>query len=204
MKINKEHEMIKKPLKLNQKEFVQHFNNEGLKFISAPDVYNVAKTNNKTLIRSLAKDFKDSYLVTSTQIKYNKKTLMVEITHDVDSIVVKPKNIKVKIPVLEGDFKEDSITEKYLKALFNTKDSIRTILKNLKKFDKDRIIRLWTPSQSSRSSKQIRSVDLCFDDFGRFDVNGYNWFGNDNGFSRGVIINSAKQSKVKRGKSKWI
>ncbi len=201
MQINKECEMIKKPLKMTQEEGVKHFNNKGLKMISAPDVYNVAKTNHKTLIRSLAKDFKDDYLVTSTQIKYNIKTLIAEITHDVKSVVVKPKKIKVKIPVLQGNFEQDSETEKYLQAQFDTKDSLNIILKNLKKFDKKRELRLWTPTQSERESRPIRSVGLYFDVLGRFGVDA-DWFDGNCGFSRGVIINSAKQSKKNKVKSK--
>ena len=205
MQINKEHETetIKTSLKKNQKDWVKHFNNKNLKMVSAPDIYTTAKKGNKAIMDSLRKDFKDNYIITSTQIKYNKKTLMVIITHDVDSNVVKPKRIKVKIPDLSGDFKEDSTTEKYLQALFNTKDSLSIILKTLKKFDNKRTIRLWTPSQSQREDKQVRSVVLYFGDFGRFGVYADDWFDSSYGLSRGVIINSAKQSKSKRGNQKW-
>ncbi len=204
MQINKEHEceVVKKSMKKNQKDWIDYFNNKGEKMISAPDIYRVAKKGNKTLIESLKEDFKDSWEVTSTRIIYNKKNLQAEIIHDADSKIAKPKKYKVKVPILSGNFEENKETEKYLQVLFDTKDSIDKILKTLKKFGKDRKIRLWTPSQSSRKDKEFRSVELYFGGFGRFDVYGYVWFVVSEGFSRGVIIDSAKQTKKIRGKSK--
>ncbi len=201
MQIKKESEceVVKKQLKKTQKEWVNYFNNKREKMISAPDIYRIT---NKELIENISEDFKESWEITSTRIIYNKKNLKAKIIHDADSNIVKPKEYKIKIPVLNGNFKQDSETEKYLQALFDTKDNIDKILKVLKKFGKEvKNIRLWTPDQDSRERKQVRSVDLCFDDFDGFDVGG-GWFGGDDGFSRGVIINSAKQSKKSRGKQK--
>ena len=174
MQINKEHEceVVKKELRNTQKDWVDYFNNKNLKMISTPDIYKTAKQENKTIIESLKEDFKESWEVTSTRIIYNKNNLNAEIIHDADSKIVKPKKYKVKVPVLSGDFKQDSETENYLQALFDTKDSLDKIIKVLKKFDKNRELRLWTPSQSSRESKQVRSVDLIFNDFDRFYVGG--------------------------------
>ena len=202
--INKEpeSETIKKQMKKTQKEWVEHFNSKSMKMISAPDIYKVAKTENKAIIRSLEKDFEESWEVTSTRIIYSKNNLKAEIIHDVDSNIVKPKRYKVKVPVLEGNFKQDSETGKYLQALFDTKDSLDKILKVLKKFGKDKQLRLWTPDQSSRKGKQVRSVVLYFCSFYWFYVDGDGWFDGVNGFSRGVIVNSAKQTKKSRGKKK--
>ncbi len=204
MQINKESECetIKKQMRKTQKDWIDHFNSKGEKMISAPDIYKVAKKENKAIIESLKKDFKESWEVTSTRIIYNKDNLNAEIIHDVDSKITKPKKYKVKIPIFDEDFKQDSETEKYLQALFDTKDSIDEILKVLKRFGKDKKIRLWTPDQSSRERNQIRSVVLCFDVFDWFDVGGSYWFGDYGGLSRGVIIDSAKQSKKRRGKPK--
>ena len=204
MQINKEPEceVVKKQLRKTQKDWIEHFNNKNMKMISAPDIYQTAKKENKAIMRSLEKDFEDKWEVTSTRITYNKNNLKAEIIHDVKSNIVKPKKYKVKVPVLDGSFKQDKETEKYLQALFDTKDSINKILKVLKKFGKDREIRLWTPDQDSRKDKQVRSVGLCFYVFGRFDVGGDGWFGNGVGLSRGVILDSAKQTKKTKGKSK--
>ncbi len=201
MQINKEHEceVVKKSIQKNQKDWIDYFNNKGEKMISAPDIY---RATNKELIGSLKEDFKEDWEVTSTRIIYNKKNLNAEIIHNADSKITKPKKYKVKVPILNGNFEEDKETEKYLQALFDTKDSITKILKTLRKFGKDRKIRLWTPDQSDRRSRPVRSVGLYFVGFGRFNVVGNYWFGNREGFSRGVIIDSAKQTKKSRGKSK--
>ena len=167
--------------------------------ISAPDIYKVA---NKGIIESLKKDFKEDWEVTSTRIIYNKKNLNAEIIHNVESKVVKSKKYKEKVPILNGNVEENKETEKYLQALFDTKDSIDNILKTLKKFGKDKKIRLWTPNEHDRKKRHVRSVEMYFVDFDRFNVNGNDWIGDNGGFSRGVIIDSAKQTKKTRGKSK--
>ncbi|KKL77070.1 hypothetical protein LCGC14_2038540 [marine sediment metagenome] len=194
MQINKEPEceIIKKQMRKTQKDWVEYFNSKNTKMISAPDIY---KVTNKEIIESLNKDFKENWEVTSTRIIYNKDNPNAEIIHNVESNVVKPNKYKIKVPVLDGDFKQDSEIEKYLQALFDTKDSIDKILKVLKKFGKDRKLRLWTPSQSSRKDKQVRSVVFFFGGFGRFGVGGYGWFVDVVGFSRGVIVDSAKQTR---------
>jgi hypothetical protein len=204
MQINKEPEceIIKKQMRKTQEDWIKYFNSKNTKMISAPDIYEAAKKENKAIIESLKKDFEESWEVTSTRIVYNKDNLSAEIIHDAESNIVKSKKYKVKVPVLDGELKQDSETEKYLQALFDTKDSIDKILKVLKKFGKDRQLRLWTPSQSSRKGKQVRSVDLCFYGFGGFDVSGSDWFDVSDGCSRGVIIDSAKQSKKLGSKSK--
>ncbi|KKN62138.1 hypothetical protein LCGC14_0515140 [marine sediment metagenome] len=203
MQINKESEckIIKKPMIMTQEKWVNHFNNEGEGMVSAPNIYQTAKTGNKALIESLKQDLKKEGIMTSSQIRYNKKTLFAEIIHNVGSKFAKIKKYKVEIPVFDGDFEENTKTEKYLQALFDTKGSIDKILKTLKKFGKDKKLRLWTPDQSYRKKRPIRSVVLCFDGFDRFYVGGDGWFDDSEGLSRGVIIDSAKQTK-KRRKSK--
>ncbi len=202
--INKEAEceIIKKPMKMTQKEGIKHFNNKGEGMISAPNIYQVAKKGNKAIIESLNQDLEEEVIMTSSQIIYDKKSLFADIIHNVGSKFAKIKKYGVKIPVFNGDFEEDKEVEEYLQSQFDTKDNIDKILKNLKKFGKNRKLRLWTPDQDSRKNKQVRSVVLYFDFFGRFVVVGVSWFDDDVGLSRGVIINSAKQSKKSRGKQK--
>ena len=199
--INKgvECEIIKKQMKKTQKDWIEYFNSKNMKMISAPNIY---KTENKAIIESLKEDFKESWEVTSTRIIYNKDNLNAEIIHDAESNIAKPKKYQVKIPVLDGDFKQDSEIEKYLQALFDTKDSFDKILKVLKKFGKNKKLRLWTPSQSSRKDQRIRSVELYFNGFVGFGVGGDVWFVGSRGLSRGVIMDSAKRTKKLRGKSK--
>ena len=201
MQINKEHEseIIKNSLKKNQEEWIKYFNDKGEKMISAPDIYRATK---KEIIGSLKKDFDDDWEVTSTRIIYNKDDLNAEIIHDVDSKIVKSKKYNVKVPELGGDFEENKEVEKYLQALFDTKDNIDKILKVLKKFKKDKKLKLWTPDQDSRKRRQVRSVELCFDGFDGFSVGGSDWFDGSEGLSRGVVVDSAKQTKKLGGKSK--
>ena len=200
MQINKETEceIVKKKLMKTQEDWVTYFNNKGEKMVSAPDIYKVAKQEKKTLIGSLKKDFEEDAIITSTKIVYNKNNLKAEVIHDADSKIAKPKKYKIKVPELVGEPKQDKETEAYLQALFDTKDNITTILRILRRFDQGKKIHLWTPSQSSRANKQVRAVVLYFGNI-RFGVVGDNWFGDSYGLSRGVIIDSAKQSKKTKG-----
>ena len=199
MKINikPEQKVVVEVLKKNQKEFIIHFNKKGEGMISAPNIYGAA--NNTKFLENMRKEFEDNWLVTSTQIIYNKNNLKAKIIHHAGSKVkgFKPKEYKnILIPDYSGDFKEDKITEKYLQALFDTKHNIKKILKTLKKINRKKTICLWTPSQSSRRDKSIRSVDLsCF--LGGFYVDGYDWFGNGDGCSHGVVINSEPKARGK-------
>lgn len=192
-----EFEVIKQKIKKNQKDWTEHFNQKGMKMISAPDIYRIAKEDHKELIERLKEDFSDNYyLVTSTRIKYSKDNLDAEIIHDADSIVVKPKSVNVKVYVYSGEVyvysgektREDAETEAYLQALFDTKDSLSYIISVLKRFDNKKPLYLWTPSQSSRAIKQIRSVGLGFSVLDGFFVDGVGWFDGSVGWSRGVNV----------------
>lgn len=86
----------------------------------------------------------------------------------------------------------------YIRALIDNKKATKEEIINFfvsLSGKKEKDIRFWTPSQDSRKDKQVRSVGLYFDDFGRFDVGGNFWAVVDDGLSRGVIVNSAKQTK---------
>ncbi|MCX6707171.1 MAG: hypothetical protein NT001_03445 [Candidatus Woesearchaeota archaeon] len=170
-----------------QDQWISFFNEKKQKMISAPDVYNLVQESSTEAIESLRTDFRDMWLVTSTRIIYSKDNLKATIIHDADSIATKPKEYKnILIPEMSGDFREDKQTEAYLQALFGTKDNIKKILAALKEISGKDTIRLWTPSQHSRSEQQIRSVCLNFDDLGRFSVYGVSWFDDYDGCSHGV------------------
>ncbi len=191
-----------------QEEWTAFFNTEKKPMISMPNIFQLVKENNTEAIESLRKDFKDYWLVTSTRIIYNSENLSAKIIHNANSNVVKPTEISLKeIPEYRPTYLNKLLeTEEglnYVRALLNDKKAtkeqiINFFVKLSGKKEKD--IRFWTPSQSSRGSKSIRSVDLCFGGFNGFDVDG-GWFGYG-GYSRGVIVDSAKQTKKPRGKSK--
>jgi len=168
--------------------------------ISAPDIYWAAKFGTDKLIQSLAKDLKDSVIISSSRIVYDTKSFLAEIIHDAESNVVKSKSFKVEVPYIMGIAENNPNNEAFLQTLFETKDSFDEIVNNLKRFDKDKILYLWTPSLESRASRPVRAVTLCFGYFGRFDVGG-GWVDDGNGLSRGVLVKSAKQTNKKKGDS---
>jgi len=186
-----------------QEQAIEFHNQRKEKMLSMPDIFQLVNENNTETIESLRKDFKDYWLVTSTRIIYDKNNLSARIIHNADSKVVKQKEIKVKeIPDYTNEKIKDVLDTEaglgYLRALLGnpkaTKEQITNFFTALSG-KKESNIRFWTPSQSSRRDKQVRSVDLYFDDLGWFDVDGYGWFDGDDGCSRGVLVSSAKQSK---------
>ena len=205
MKINTKRETKRKVvcevLKKTQEQWVEYFNKKKQKMISMQDIYK--SVNDKEVIKSLRKDFKDYYLMTSTRIIYNKDNLKATIIHDADSKIVKQKQYKnISIPLYEGNLKKDKKLEKYLQALFNTKHKLNKILETLKKISEKEIIRIWTPSQSSRKDKPIRSVRLYFYIFYRFFVGGDSWCDDGDGYSHGVLSVSEPKARSKRRQSK--
>ena len=193
MRINPEPETKKivEVLEMVQKDWIEHFNKKKVKMISLPDVY---KAKDEKILESLRKDFKESILVTSTRNVYNKDNLSTTIIHDADSKVVKQKEYEdILVPDYSGNFKDDKTTEKYLQALFDTKDSITKILDVLRKISGKETIRSWTPSQKSRANNPIRSLCLCYYDLGVFCVFGDGWCGGDSGLSHGVLSDPAKR-----------
>ncbi len=192
-----------------QEQWIEYFNKEKKPMISMPNVFQLVKEKNTEAIESLRKDFKDSWLVTSTRIIYDTDNLSAKIIHNADSTVTKQKEINLKEipscwPTYLKELLETEAGLNYIRALIDnnkaTKEEIINFFVTLSG-KKEKNIRFWTPSQSSRKDRQVRSVDLCFGDFGRFSVNGNYWFGDNDGFSRGVIIDSAKQTKFPSNKA---
>ncbi|GAF95721.1 unnamed protein product, partial [marine sediment metagenome] len=163
----------------------------------------LVKENNTEAIESLRKDFDKRWLVTSTRIIYNLDNLSAKIIHNADSTVTKQTEIEVKeipyyYPTYIKELLETETGLDYIRALINNKKATKEEVINFfvtLSGKKEKNIRFWTPTQSSRKDKQVRSVELCFSDFGRFVVDGDFWFGNYVGLSRGVIIDSAEQTK---------
>ena len=186
-----------------QEQAIAHHNERKECMLSLPDVFQLVKENNTEAIGSLRSNFDPRWLVLSTRIIYNKENLSAKIIHNADSTVTKPIEINLKeVPVCRPTYiKELLETEtglNYIRALINNKKATKEEIINFfvaLSGKKEKNIMFWTLSQSSRKDKEIRSVDLYFNGFGRFGVVGDIWFGNDYGLSRGVIIDSAKQSK---------
>ncbi len=185
-----------------QEEWINFFNTEKKPMISMLDVFQIVKENNTEAIEGMRKDFKDDWLVTSTRIIYDRDNLSAKIIHNADSTTRKPIEIEVKkIPFCNPTYLKDLLNEDvgldYIRALINNKKATKEGITNFfvtLSGKKEKNIRFWTPSQSSRGDKQVRSVGLYFDSFDGFDVVGDGWF-DGYGLSRGVIISSAKQTK---------
>ena len=186
-----------------QEQAIDHHNERKEVMLGLPHIFKLCKGNNTEAIESLRENFDPRWLVTSTRIIYSKNNLSAKIIHNADSTVTKPTEINLKeIPVCRPTYiKELLDTElglEYIRALINNKKATKEEIINFfvtLSGKKEKNIRFWTPSQSSRNDKQVRSVVLYFNVFVRFYVSGYGWFGGSGGFSRGVIIDSAKQSK---------
>ncbi len=186
-----------------QEQAIAYHNERKERMLSIPDVFQLVKENNTETIESLRKNFDPRWLVTSTRIIYSKDNLSGKIIHNADSTVTKPTEISLKeIPVCRPTYIKELIeTEagiEYIRALINNKNATKEEIINFfvaLSGKKEKNIRFWTPTESSRRDKQVRSVVLFFGGFGRFFVIGCNWFDYIEGYSRGVIIDSAKQSK---------
>ena len=186
-----------------QEQAIAHHNERKERMLSMPDVFQLVKENKTEAIESLRKDFDTRWLVTSTRIIYNPDNLSAKIIHNAESTITKPTEIEVKeipygYPIYLKDLLEKESRLDYIRALINNKKATKEeIINFLVKLSgkKEKKIRFWTPSQSSRKDKEIRSVELFFDGFDRFFVDGDDWFDGNVGLSRGVIIDSAKQTK---------
>ncbi len=176
---------------------ITHHNERKERMLSLPDVFQLVKENNTEAIESLRKDFNDYWLVTSTRIIYDKNNLSAKIIHNADSKVTKPTEINLKeVPICGPTHTKELLETKagldYVRALINNKKATNEEIVNFfvaLSGKNEKSIRFWTPTQSSRSDRQIRSVGLDFLDFGGFYVYG-GWFGRDDGLSHGVIIDS--------------
>ncbi len=186
-----------------QEQAISYHNERKEVMLGLPHIFQLWKKKNKEAIESLRENFDPRWLVTSTRIIYNSENLSAKIIHNADSTVTKPTEINLKeVPIYRSTYIKDLLdTEKglsYVRALINNKKATKEEIINFfvtLSGKKEKNIRFWTPSQSSRNDKQVRSVVLYFNVFGRFYVSGYGWFGGSGGYSRGVIIDSAKQSK---------
>ncbi len=175
-----------------QNQWIEYANANKFKMISAPDLYLAGKSVDKNLIKSLQKDFNESYIMTGTQIHYNPTNLEGEIIHYAGSNIVKPVVMqKIKIPIYGrtslADALKDPYCVDYLQALFNTKNNKISICETLLALSgkTDTSTYLWTPDQSSRASTPVRVVWFDYLN-GVFHVCGLSDPDDGSGRSRGV------------------
>jgi len=181
----------KKGDKKIQDDWITYWNKrkDGRIFASMPDLYQAFKQmkslyDNGTVgeckkasrfVFSLRKDFdfkKDNMLLTSTRIIYQPDNLEAEIIHHYGNKNFVVKSPKITIPHYEDWIRlpgimEDKVGRAFLKALFNTKDNIETIMDTLKftsPFSREQIAFPTPPLESSfytiRSEESERAVGL--------------------------------------------
>ena len=170
--------------------------------ISLPNVVQIVEENNTQAIENLREDFDDWFFITSSQVVYN--ALGGKVINNAGSEVVKQTEIVLEeIPVCRPAYISNLLQIdaglKFVRALINkpkaTIQEIEMIFVALSgKQPKD--IRFWTPTLDSRKSNPVRCVGLYFGVFDRFVVDADGSADDVVGFSRGVIVPSAKQTKI--------
>lgn len=186
-----------------QKQWIAYFNNLGEQMFSAPDIYQAGKSASDEVLDSLKKDFDESWVVSSTRIKYNPTDLSAHIVHNFGSTIVQPTEADVSIiPVYAPESltkalqKENGV--KYLQALFTTTDNPKTITEVLENISKRKAegINLWTPSQSSRNPSYPERAVRFYGYDSWFRVDGSN-FGDGSGRSRWASVSPRNECAKK-------
>ncbi|PIN80595.1 hypothetical protein COV11_03750 [Candidatus Woesearchaeota archaeon CG10_big_fil_rev_8_21_14_0_10_30_7] len=180
---------------MNQSDFINFFNSVGRIMVSMPDLYEAGKSASKKTLESLRKDFRESWVITSTRIDYEPDSLDATITHYFGSNVVIPNVIKVLIPKYSSNFNLNNVLNTdeglaFLQAFFNTEDdaeTIKTTLNKLSNYESNNSCIL-TSDQNSRQSNPTSASGLdCSDVRFHVDVDVIV----NTGRSRGVLDNPA-------------
>jgi hypothetical protein len=177
-----------------QDDWIKYFNDRNEIMVSMPDIYLAGKSNNKKLLHSLRKDFKDIWITSSTRIKYDDNQ-DARIIHNYNSKLIKQVEHNVVIPEYRPQYLENVLNTqeglKYLQILFGTNDTaqqIKDTLQKLSNYSLDKT-KVWSAALSDRS---IERASGFYCDDGVFHVNG------DllciDGRSRGVRISAAGAS----------
>ena len=201
---------------LTQDQFIEKRNKQGIRSLSAIDIYRFPENKQYKDIENFKRDCNESYFETGDRIKYQEKGNKGTIIHNYNSTVVKPAKTTIAIPVLSyaslDDVLETEIGLKLVQSIFKTRHNSKKIKENVyilsdKSADKTKIS---TPDQDPRKDYPERAV--FFFCYGVFHVNGSNHVVNNNGRSRGVSliaegtknfksIDSIVQKAIESGKS---
>ena len=170
-----------------QDQWTAYFNDKNEIMASMPDLYMAGKSNNQNLLESLRKDFQESWIVTSTRIKYEDKT-NARIIHDYGSRLIAPVEHKIIIPESgSGNLAKVLGTSEgliYAQTLFGTNDNasqIKDTLQKLSNYSLDKI-KVWFAALLARPVERAACLDYVDGDF---RVGGYDDLGGS-GRSRGV------------------
>ena len=178
---------------LTQDQFIEKRNKQGIRSLSAIDIYRFPENKQYKDIENFKRDCNESYFETGDRIKYQEKGNKGTIIHNYNSTVVKPAKTTIAIPVLSyaslDDVLETEIGLKLVQSIFKTRHNSKKIKENVyilsdKSADKTKIS---TPDQDSRKDYPERAVFFYFD-VGDFHVVGDDRVDNYDGRSRGVSL----------------
>ena len=182
-------------LSLRQGDFIRRFNELNMIMVSMPDLYEAGKSADDSLIESLRKDLKESWIISSTRIQYEKDSLEAAIIHYFNSTVIAPNEKKVIIPIYNGTVLDSILPAEhglaFLQALFNTDDNAEEIKNTLYRLSgkPSNKTKVWTPDQNSRKNNPERAAGLYYSD-SDLRVSG-DYYLDDSGRSRRVLENPA-------------
>src|SRR3989344_5548633 len=202
---------------LTQDQFIEKRNKQGIRSLSAIDIYRFPENKQYKDIENFKRDCNKSYFATGDRIKYQEKGNKGTIIHNYNSTVVKPAKTTIAIPVLSyaslDDVLETEIGLKLVQSIFKTRHNSKKIKENVyilsdKSTDKTKIS---TPDQDSRKDNPESAVFFGFNG-GDFRVDGDRVDNDYGGRSRGVSliaegtknfksIDSIVQKAIERGKS---
>lgn len=182
-----------------QDNWIAYFNDKNEIMVSMPDIYLAEKSGNQNLLDSLRKDFKDTWIVSSTRIKYTGNNARI-IHYFNQGKLIKPIEHNIVVPDYYNNGNGTYLNavpnvlecEAYLQALFETKDNIsqiQNVLEKLSNYKADKT-KLWTPSMDDRN-KNVERVSGFGYGSGVFRVNGSGSLLGGSGRSRGVRISAA-------------
>ena len=186
---------------LTQDQFIEKRNKQGIRSLSAIDIYRFPENKQYKDIENFKRDCNESYFVTGDRIKYQEKGNKGTIIHNYNSTVVKPAKTTIAIPVLScvslDDVLETEIGLKLVQSIFKTRHNSKKIKENVyilsdKSADKTKIS---TSDQDSRKDNSERAVFFYFNG-GDFHVSGCSHVDNNDGRSRGVSLIAEGAKKI--------
>ena len=186
---------------LTQDQFIEKRNKQGIRSLSAIDIYRFPENKQYKDIENFKRDCNKSYFATGDRIKYQEKGNKGTIIHNYNSTVVKPAKTTIAIPVLSyaslDDVLETEIGLKLVQSIFKTRHNSKKIKENVyilsdKSADKTKIS---TSDQDSRKDYPERAVFFSFY-VGDFHVYGGNRVDSYVGRSRGVSLIAEGVKKI--------
>lgn len=182
---------------LTQDEFIDKRNKQGIRSLSAIDIYRFLVNKQYKDIENFKKDCDESYFITGDRIKYQENSDKGTIIHNYNSTAIKPTETTIAIPVLNNISLDDVLeTEnglKLMQSIFKTRHNSKKIKETVYILSDKPVneTKVWTPDQESRSDYPERAV-WFYCNVGDFLVVGNSLVDCSSGHSRGALSLSAE------------